>query len=84
MELKFTQVRLFGTGHPSDKISDFGIKYFGSEPFNPDVKKTNIKTIFSNDYLGSLRTFIDEIQGLYIIKAEIAGDTVIRKVMLVK
>ena len=50
--------------------SDFGIKYFGSEPFNPDVKKTNIKTIFSNDYLGSLRTFIDEIQGLYIIKAE--------------
>ena len=50
--------------------SDFGIKYFGSEHFNPDVKKTNIKTIFSNDYLGSLRTFIDEIQGLYIIKAE--------------
>jgi len=34
------------------------------------VKKTNIKTIFSKDYLGSLRTFIDEIQGLYIIKAE--------------
>ena len=29
-----------------------------------------VKSIFSNDYLGSLRTFLDEIQGLYIIKAE--------------
>ena len=49
---------------------DFGIKYFGSDPFEPETKKANLKKIFSNDYLGALQTFIDEIQRFYIGKAE--------------
>ena len=52
--------------------ADFGIKYFGSDPFELEVKKANLKKIFSNDYLGALQTFIDEIQRFYIIKAESA------------
>ena len=50
--------------------SDFGISYFGADPFNPDIIETNLNKIFSNDYLGSLKTFIDEIQRLYIRKAQ--------------
>ncbi len=50
--------------------SDFGISYFGADPFNSDIIETNLNKIFSNDYLGSLKTFIDEIQRLYIIKAQ--------------
>jgi len=50
--------------------ADFGIKYFGSNPFDSEVKKINLKKIFSNDYLGALQTFIGEIQGGYIRKAE--------------
>ena len=50
--------------------ADFGIKYFGSNPFDSEVKKRNLKKIFSNDYLGALQTFIGEIQGGYIRKAE--------------
>ena len=49
---------------------DFGIKYFGSDPFEQEAKKVNLKKIFSNDYLGALQTFIDEIQRFYIGKAE--------------
>jgi len=49
---------------------DFGIKYFGSDPFEPETKKANLKKIFFNDYLGALQTFIDEIQRFYIGKAE--------------
>ena len=49
---------------------DFGIKYFGSDPFEPEAKKANLKKIFSNDYLGALQTFIDEIQRFYISKAK--------------
>ena len=49
---------------------DFGIKYFGSDPFEPETKKANLKKIFSSDYLGALQTFIDEIQRFYIGKAE--------------
>ena len=50
--------------------SNFGIKYFGTDPLDEDVKKVNLKKIFSNDYLGSLQTFVDEIQRFYIIKAK--------------
>ncbi len=50
--------------------SNFGIKYLGSDPLNPDLKKVNIKKIFSNDYLGSMQTFVDEIQRFYLIKAK--------------
>ncbi len=50
--------------------SDFGRKYFGSDPFESDVKKANLKKIFSNDYLGALQTFVDEIQRFYIAKAK--------------
>ena len=50
--------------------SNFGIKYLGSDPFDEDVKKVNLKKILSNDYLGSLQTFVDEIQRFYIIKAK--------------
>ena len=50
--------------------SDFGISYFGPDPFNSDIIETNLNKIFSNDYLGYLKTFIDEIQRLYIIKAQ--------------
>ena len=50
--------------------ADFGIKYFGSNPFDLEIKKINLKKIFSNDYLGALQTFIVEIQGGYIRKAE--------------
>ena len=50
--------------------SNFGIKYFGPDPLDEDVKKVNLKKIFSNDYLGSLQTFVDEIQRFYIIKAK--------------
>ena len=42
----------------------------GSDPFDEDVKKVNLKKILSNDYLGSLQTFVDEIQRFYIIKAK--------------
>ena len=49
---------------------DFGIKYFGSDPFEQETKKANLKKIFSNDYLGALQTFIGEIQRFYIGKAE--------------
>lgn len=50
--------------------ANFGIKYFGSNPFDSEIKKINLKKIFSNDYLGALQTFIGEIQGGYIRKAE--------------
>ena len=50
--------------------ADFGIKYFGSNPFDLEIKKINLKKIFSNDYLGALQTFIVEIQGGYIRKTE--------------
>jgi len=50
--------------------ADFGIKYFGSNPFDLEIKKINLKKIFSNDYLGALQTFIVEIQVGYIRKAE--------------
>ena len=50
--------------------SNFGRKYLGSDPFESDVKKANLKKIFSNDYLGALQTFIDEIQRFYISKAK--------------
>ena len=50
--------------------SNFGRKYFGSDPFESYVKKANLKKIFSNDYLGALQTFIDEIQRFYISKAK--------------
>ena len=49
---------------------DFGIKYFGSAPIESEAKKANLKKIFSNDYLGALQTFIDEIQRFYISKAK--------------
>ena len=50
--------------------SNFGRKYFGSDPFESEAKKANLKKIFSNDYLGALQTFIDEIQRFYISKAK--------------
>jgi hypothetical protein len=50
--------------------ANFGIKYFGSNPFDSEIKKINLKKIFSNDYLGALQTFIGEIQGGYTRKAE--------------
>ena len=50
--------------------SNFGIKYLGSNPFDPEEKRANLIKIYSNDYLGSLQTFIDEIQRFYIIKAK--------------
>ena len=50
--------------------SNFGIKYLGSNPFDTEEKRANLIKIFSNDYLGSLQTFVDEIQRFYIIKAK--------------
>ena len=40
--------------------------------YNLNFNKSFLKKIFSNDYLGALQTFIDEIQRFYIIKAESA------------
>ncbi|MGY8787366.1 MAG: DUF6090 family protein [Fidelibacterota bacterium] len=50
-------------------LNNIGTHYFGADPFEINTKKQNLQKIFSNEYLGKLKIFI-QMQGGYVFKAK--------------
>ena len=60
----------FGTSSAYDaSVSSGRLTYFGADPFEINTKKQNLRKIFSNEYLGKLKIFI-QMQGGYVFKAK--------------